>query len=334
VTPRADGATRGDLAEATAMLMAGAALIFLPIFALLDRQATAWVWVTAFAGAAGVAIGALGIRWFLVEGPALAAFEGKKDAALTGGVVPLPARVRLVEAKARLTAHALRFAALAGGALLILFELGAFKWVAVALFAVSFIADHLLLRPRPWFLEDGQLRGGGLFFKVTVPWSEVQTVHWRHYPGKRRPPFPGGERIIVELEGGEDLEFVFHKRYGGTNASFVVRAMLPLLGDRVRSLRPREKRDDGQSPPLAAAREDRAKPPAVVRPPLADETGEGWDPKTTLDEPGFEQEASAHDYVDPEDSEFDIPQEPPVSADESNSDLEATLVEDGAEPRP
>jgi hypothetical protein len=246
--PRADGATRADLAEATAMVVAGAALVFLPVVALLDKQSEGWLWFSAVAGGVGALFGLLGLRWFLVEGPALAAFPASDEPGAAGGV-DLPVRVRLVEARARLTAHALRFAALGGGALLVFVDLGPLNYVVLVLFGLSFVADHLLLRPQRYVLDDEGLHG--LWRPVEFSWGEVQAVHWRHYPGKRRPPFPGGERIIVEREGGDDLEFVLHRRYGGTDGLFFVRAVLPMLQERVRSLRPREGTADRDQPPLA-----------------------------------------------------------------------------------
>ncbi len=104
--------------------------------------------------------------------------------------------------------------------------------------ALSFVADHILLRPQRYVLDERGLHPEGLLHGRAVAWDGVQAVHWRHYPGAARPPFPGGERLIVERRDADDREFVFHRRYGGTEAEVVVRAILPLLGERVRSLRP------------------------------------------------------------------------------------------------
>ena len=70
---RADGATRGDLAEATSLVVAGGVLVFMPLLAFLDRLGSFWVWVCAGGALGGAAIAGLGLRWFLVEGPPLVA---------------------------------------------------------------------------------------------------------------------------------------------------------------------------------------------------------------------------------------------------------------------
>jgi len=252
VAPRADGATQGDLAEATAMVVGGAAMLFLPLLALLDRSHPGWLWVTGAASAGGLFVGALGLRWFLTEGPALASGPAERDATLQAEPeVQLPRRLRLVEAKARLVAHILRFVALAALALIVFVDLGRFNGVVLVLFGISFVADHILLRPRAVDVTaDGFVRSG-LLRRETVGWDDVQTVHWRHYPGTRRAPYPGGERVIVERESGPDLEFVFQKRYGGAQAVTLARASLPVLGERLRSLTPRGERLELPEPSVA-----------------------------------------------------------------------------------
>jgi hypothetical protein len=57
--------------------------------------------------------------------------------------------------------------------------------------------------------------------------------------GKERPPFPGGERIVIETSQGEDVEFVFSDKYGGSSASEVIAALLPAVAKRIRVLQPR-----------------------------------------------------------------------------------------------
>lgn len=235
---RPDGATRGDLAEATAMVVGGLAMLFLPLIVLLDRMAEGWFWATSAFSLIGAFVALLGVRWFVTEGPALTALPAANDDTLLPGVIELPANVRLVDAKNRLTAHWLRFAALGSGALLVAVDVGALSWAVVALFLISFVADHVLLRPQRYVLDKNGLQAEGLLRGKVLPWSDVQAVHWRHYPAGPRPPFPGGERLIIERSNADDREFVFHRRYGGTDAEVVVRAILPLLAEKVRSLRP------------------------------------------------------------------------------------------------
>ena len=237
MTLRPDGATRGDLAEATAMVVGGLALLFLPLIVLFDRMAEGWFWATSVFSLIGAFVGLLGVRWFVTEGPTLCAVPAADDA-LAEGVIELPANVRLVDAKNRLTAHTLRFAALGSGALLVAVDIGVLGWGVVGLFLVSFVADHVLLRPQRYVLDEQGLHAEGLLGGKLLPWSDVQAVHWRHYPGPAKPTFPGGERLIIERADLDDREFVFHRRYGGTDAELVVRAILPLLGEKVRSLRP------------------------------------------------------------------------------------------------
>ncbi|MCP4873261.1 MAG: hypothetical protein GY898_31595 [Proteobacteria bacterium] len=239
MTVRLDGATRADRAEATALLVAGAVLLMLPFVAVLDRMGELWFGVTLLAAGGGVFIGALGVRWFSVEGPPLAASSPVGHRELPTMEIELPASLRLVEAASRLRAHGLRFAALGSAVLLLVVDVGDLKWVVVALFGVSFVADHILLRPRRFVIDadglrpEGRGRGGGF------RWEDVSAVYWRWYPADMRPPFPSGERIIVELEEqGLDLEFVFHRRYGGSDASMVIQAALPVIGDRIKVLSP------------------------------------------------------------------------------------------------
>jgi hypothetical protein len=235
---RPDGATRGDLAEASALVVGGVAMLFLPLIVLMDRMAEGWFWATSVFSVGGAIVAMLGVRWFVTEGPALTAMPASSDDSLPQTPVELPVNVRLVDARNRLMAHWLRFAALASAAFLVAVDLGILAWAVVALFLISFVADHVLLRPQRYVLDGDGLHAEGLLGGKVLPWSEIQAVHWRHYPGKARPPFPGGERLIVEREDADDREFVFHRRYGGTEAELVVRAVLPLLGEKVRSLRP------------------------------------------------------------------------------------------------
>ncbi len=237
---RPDGATRADRAEAAALVVAAAVLLLLPGLAALDRLSPVWFGVTLAAAAGGVFIGVLGVRWFLVEGPPLVAQGADGHPVLaTVRAIELPAAVRLVEARSRLRAHTVRFAALGSAVLLFVVEVGDLKWAVVALFALSFIADHTLLRPQRFVLNEQGLSPDGLLGRARCGWEDVEALYWRHYPGEERPPFPSGERVVVERTEGEDLEFVFHRKYGGTSAGELVRTVQPLLGDRVRLLLPR-----------------------------------------------------------------------------------------------
>ncbi len=235
---RPDGATRGDLAEATALIVGGVALLFMPLIVLLDRMAEGWFWAASLFSLLGAFVALLGVRWFVTEGPALTALPASMDDSLARDAVPLPANVRLVDARHRLAAHALRFAALGSGGLLVAVDVGSLGWLVVGLFLLSFVADHVLLRPQRYVLDERGLHAGGLLRGKPLLWDDVRALHWRHYPGPERPPFPGGERLVVERHNADDREFVFHRRYGGTEADVVVRALLPLLQERVRSLRP------------------------------------------------------------------------------------------------
>jgi hypothetical protein len=237
---RADGATRGDRNEAIALVVAGLALLALPWVVVADRLAAPWFWL-----AVGVAVGAifvlgLGLRWFLIEGPTL----GTLLAVGTAGVVALPLAsfpvgLRLVEARNRMRAHALRFTALGSGLLILVVDVGAFGWGVVLLFGVSFVADHVLLRPQNYSVDEAGFTGRGRTARRGIAWDDVTQVHWRRYPGKERPPFPGGERIVIETSQGEDVEFVFSDKYGGSSASEVIAALLPAVAKRIRVLQPR-----------------------------------------------------------------------------------------------
>ena len=199
---RADGATRGDQAEATALVVAGAVLLVLPFVAVLDRMGEIWFWLSVLFALGGVFIGALGVRWFLTEGPALSANPAESHPACAGDPIEIPVNVRLVDARSRLYAHALRFSALGSAVVLLVVELG------------------------------------GLLKRRAIEWSAVSSLFWRHYPDDAQPTFPSGERIIVERNSGDDLEYVFNRKYGGTEAAVVVRALLPVLSDRIRILSP------------------------------------------------------------------------------------------------
>jgi hypothetical protein len=257
VSVRLDGATRGDRAEAAALLAAGGVLLTLPFVAVVDRMGDVWFGAMLLAAGAGVFIGGLGVRWFITEGPALIASSAEGHVALVDlPVVELPATLRLVEASSRLGAHALRFAALGSLLVLLVVEVGVLKWGAVGLFLLSFVADHVLLRPHRFVIDRQGLRPEGLGRKsIGLEWDDVEAMYWRWYPATRRPPFPSGERIIVERKGeGRDLEFVFHRRYGGSSAAMVVRAAVPLLGDRVRVLSPgTTERVEFDTPPVSQA---------------------------------------------------------------------------------
>jgi len=239
---RADGATRGDRTEATSLVVAGGVLVFLPLLAVLDRLGSTWVWLCVAGALGGAIIAGLGIRWFVTEGPPLVALSGEDEprAHRLGEPIELPAGVRLVEMRSRLVAHGLRFCALASGALLVFFDLGPVKWAVVVLFFLSFLADQFLLRPSRWVLTEQALTGTSVFGSRTVKWSDVHAVYWRYYPEGSQPPFPSGERVIIERPGDvPDLEFVFHTRAPGTAGDTFVQAFSPMIGDRLRVLKPR-----------------------------------------------------------------------------------------------
>ena len=175
-----------------------------------------------------------------------------------------------MEAQTRLIAHAVRFLALALGALVAAVDLGPFRWVVIGLFFVSFVTDQLLLRPMRWIVDDTGLHRRGVFGTLDLPWSDVKGVWWRHYPDARKPPFPSGERVIFERrEGGRDLEFVLHERAVGTAGHLFVRAFAPRVGERLRLLCPRRtERLSVDSPTLAQVLDS---PPAeAAAPPETD----------------------------------------------------------------
>lgn len=256
---RADGATRGDLAEATSLVIAGGVLLSLPILSILDRLGEVWVSLSAAGAVGGLIIAGLGLRWFVVEGPPLVAVGPMQEPLLERAEpIALPAGVRLIEARSRLRAHILRFVAIALGGLLVLFDLGPFKWVVLALFFVSFVADQFLLRPVRWILDEQSLTRSTWLGTTTVAWDDVTALYWRHYPGDLQPPFPSGERLIIEQEGdARDFEFVFHKRSPGTEGRLFVQALAPVVGARLRVLRPRTAaRDDAPSFASVIAQQD------------------------------------------------------------------------------
>jgi len=241
VSVRPDGATRGDLAEATALVIGGVILLPVPWFVYFDRLAAGWLYGSLLFAAVGLVSAAVGMRWFLVEGPALvAAAPGDVGLLRAPGDVELPQSVRLVEARSRLLAHVLRFSAIGSGALLFAVSLGPLKWVVLTLFGASFVADQTLLSPFRWVVDKDGLSRRGLMGGTTVSWDEVGAAFWKHYPQGVKPPFPSGERLIIERPGGQDLELVFHRRQKGTDAAFFVRLIAPMIGDRLKVLLPRD----------------------------------------------------------------------------------------------
>ena len=241
---RPDGATRGDLAEATALVLGGAMLLPVPVLVYFDRLATGWLWGSFLFAAVGLASAVVGLRWFMKEGPPLVAAPASDFAILQGASqVELPQVVRLVEAQSRLVAHVLRFAALGSGAVLLAISLGPFKWAVLALFGASFVADQTMLSPHRWVIDGAGLRRHSPFGNNDVPWDDVAAVFWKHYPEGIRPPFPSGERVIIERRSGPDLELVFHRRQQGTDVAFLLRAIAPLVGERLRILVPRDPAD-------------------------------------------------------------------------------------------
>ena len=255
---RADGATRGDLAEATSLVVAGAVLLVLPIVSILDRLGSVWTWLCVAGAIGGAIISGLGLRWFIVDGPPLVAVgAGDEPLLRREHPIALPAGVRLVEARSRLRAHTLRFVAIGAGGMLAIFDLGPVKWVVLSLFLVSFIADQILLRPVRWILDEKTLLRSSWFGRTEVVWETVTALYWRHYPGELQPPFPSGERLIIERVGEtRDLEFVFHRRSPGTNGQLFVQAIAPIVEGRLRVLRPRTGRSDAPSFASVIAEQD------------------------------------------------------------------------------
>ncbi|MEE2828801.1 MAG: hypothetical protein VX498_06415 [Myxococcota bacterium] len=249
---RSDGATRGDRNEAIAILVGGVVLLaFLPVV-LVDRLAQGWLWFGVLLGVGGVVVLAFGLRWFLVEGPRLARIPAEESQGAAGSA-SLPREVKLVEGRNRLRAHVLRCTALGSGLVLLLgIDIGVFKWVVVALFLVSFVADHILLRPRKYRLDERGIAGVGLLTRGELRWDAVERLYWRHYPGVLRPPFPSGDRVIIEMIDGDDVEFVFSKRYGEPEARAAIVATAGVLGDRLTLLQPQTReRAEVSSPDIS-----------------------------------------------------------------------------------
>jgi len=123
-----------------------------------------------------------------------------------------------------------------------LVDLGPLRWAVVAMFGTSFLADQWMLRPRPYVVHGEGLRRRGLLAPVEIPWSKVTAVFWSHYPGTERPPFPSGERIILEIDEGNDLEFVFRGASAAIDAARMARSLVSHLDTKVRVLRPRRER--------------------------------------------------------------------------------------------
>jgi hypothetical protein len=242
---RLDGATQGDQIEATALIVGGGALLCMPLLALIDGVPTVWLMLSLGGGLAGLAIAGLGVRWFSSEGSPLESSLASSNAAFVAmAQEEVPINLLLVEARQRFQAHCLRFVALGAGAVLMVFDdLGdIMRWLVVALFIVSFVADQFLLRPRRYILHEERLSRTGLFAPLDLAWETVKTVYWRHYPDDVKPPFPSGERLIFDLEEGSDLEFVFRGTSASDDAARLARALLPRLGNRLRILTPRRER--------------------------------------------------------------------------------------------
>jgi len=254
---RDDGATRGDRNEATALVVAGACLLVLPGVVVADRLPAVWFWVAAVVATGATLVMGLGLRWFLLEGPTLGTLSSVDEA----GIIPasrssFPVSLRLVEARNRMRAHILRFVALGSGLVLLVVDVGVFGWLVVGLFGVSFVADHILLRPKNYLVTEEDIGGVGWLTRTPISWESVKRVHWRRYPGKERPPFPGGERIVIEETDGQDVEFVFAPSYGGSRGDELVAAVLAVAEGKVRILQPRSQgRDLGSSSEMSPASE-------------------------------------------------------------------------------
>ncbi len=242
-SPRADGATRGDRIEAAALIVAGMVLLCVPLLALVDEVDTPWLLLSLLGGIAGLYIGGLGVRWFRQEGPSLESSLATADSSfMDTEATEEPLELRLIEAGQRFVAHCLRFVTFGAAGLLMLVELGTLRWGVVAMFGTSFLADQWMLRPRPYVVHSDGLRRRGLLSPVEIPWSRVSSVFWSHYPGTQRPPFPSGERLILEIDEGNDLEFVFRGASAATDAARMARALVTHLDNKVRVLRPRRER--------------------------------------------------------------------------------------------
>jgi len=241
--PRADGATRGDRVEAAALIAAGVVLICIPLLALADKVDTPWLILSLLGGLAGLLICGLGVRWFQQEGPSLESSLATTDRDfMATELADGPLELRLIEAGQRFVAHCLRFVTFATAGLLMLVDLGPLRWVVVAMFGTSFLADQWMLRPRPHVLHTDGLRRQGLLSPIEIPWSSVRAVFWSHYPGAVRPPFPSGERLILELDEGNDLEFVFRGASASDDAASMARALVKHLDSKVRILTPKRER--------------------------------------------------------------------------------------------
>ena len=243
--PRADGATRGDRIEATALIVAGIVLLCIPVLALMDELEPHWLLLSLLSAVAGLAIGGLGLRWFREEGPSLESTLAVANATfMANDPRPTPLELRLIDAGKRSVAHCLRFVAFGSAGLLMFVDLGALRWLIVAMLGTSFLADQWMLRPRRYVIRDSGLQRRGLFSPIETPWSSVKTVFWRHYPGTERPPFPSGERLIFELDEGDGLEFVFRGDSASSDAAMVARSLVAHLENKVRILSPRRARPE------------------------------------------------------------------------------------------
>lgn len=211
-------------------------------------MAEGWLWFGALVACLGVFVLGLGLRWFLLEGPTLGLLSHPTNAGIEAASASrLPTSLRLVEAKNRLRSHIMRFVALGFGGVLLLVDAGPLGWLGVVLFFASFVADHVLLRPKDYELSEAGMAGQSLFTRGSIDWEQVVCAHWRRYPGAERPPFPGGERIILEISDGPDVEFVFVPKYGGAAGADLAGLLLTCLGSRLRVLQPRSKAREPES---------------------------------------------------------------------------------------
>ena len=235
-------------------------------------MAEGWLWFAALVACIGVFVLGLGLRWFLLEGPTLGLLSQAENAGIQAAPASsFPSSLRLVEAKNRLRSHLMRFVALGFGGVLLLVDAGPLGWLGVLLFFASFIADHVLLRPKNYELNDSGMTGQSLFTRSALAWEQVVCAHWRRYPGVERPPFPGGERIILEVSDGPDVEFVFVPKYGGATGAELAGLLLACLGPRLRVLQPRsqarEPESSRQLPPVQELAAFASDDPGVVSEP-------------------------------------------------------------------
>ncbi len=226
MTPVRPEATPADRAEAFTLVVTGLAIVPIPAVIVLDRLSPGWMPIGAAGTLIGLLIAALGLRFLRGRPVQLVA----REPAPLQPPPELPLAVRLGDARNRVAAHALRASAMLAGLLLVFFDLGPARWLVLGLFVLSFLADPLLLRPTRYVLDERGLHTSSLFARG-FRWDELTLVTWRRYPPGTDPPYPGGDRLIVERKDLPPLEFLFLPRHGGTMGDELVAWIRPLLGE-------------------------------------------------------------------------------------------------------